>query len=54
MQDLEGELNPKGTAFNAGGNCGVPGGCDEVRHTVVIASGNAPLAIITFTTFKFE
>jgi hypothetical protein len=52
MHDLEGKLNPSGSAFNAGGNCGVPGGCDEVQHTAVIGSGNAPLVIITFLTSK--
>jgi hypothetical protein len=52
MLNLSSELNPRGMDFNAGGNCGVPGGCDEVQHTAVIGSGNAPLVIITFLTSK--
>lgn len=51
MHDLESALNPSGFA-NAGGNCSSPDGCEVVEHTVVIASGNAPLAIINFVTSK--
>lgn len=43
MLNLESTLNPGGT--NAGSNCSIPSGCERVRLTFVILSGNEVLAI---------
>lgn len=43
MLNLNSNLNPGGT--NAGANCSVPSGCERVRLTFVLLSGNEVLAI---------
>lgn len=51
MLDLNSKLNPE-SIQNAGANCSVPEGCDQVHNRIVFISGNEVLLELTTTVSK--